>query len=136
MLRHTRHLTLTLVLLTGFSTALGSAAFAAEKSWPHQEDGAAAAGFSAEGIERLDAAMREVVANQDVAGMVWLLAKDGKVASFDVAGLNSVDDLAPMTKDSLFRIYSMSKPVTGVAMMMLFEEGRWKTCSANPPCAS
>lgn len=94
-------------------------------SWPQAEVGAEAAGFTAEGIERLDDAMREIVANQDVAGMVWMLGKDGRIATFEAAGLASVDDQTPMTKDSLFRIYSMSKPVTGVAMMMLWEQGLW-----------
>ncbi|MDP1756856.1 MAG: serine hydrolase domain-containing protein [Pseudohongiella sp.] len=94
-------------------------------SWPHEEVGAEAAGFTDEGIERLDAAMREIVANQDVAGMVWMLGKDGQIATFEAAGLARVNDQAPMTKDSLFRIYSMSKPVTGVAMMMLWEQGLW-----------
>lgn len=94
-------------------------------SWPQQEVGAEAAGFTAEGIAKLDAAMREIVANQDVAGMVWMLGKDGKIATFEAAGLARLDDQAPMSKDSLFRIYSMSKPVTGVAMMMLWEDGLW-----------
>jgi CubicO group peptidase (beta-lactamase class C family) len=94
-------------------------------SWPQEEVGAEAAGFTTAGIEQLDAAMREIVANQDVAGMVWMLGKDGQIATFEAAGLPRVNDQAPMTKDSLFRIYSMSKPVTGVAMMMLWEQGLW-----------
>jgi CubicO group peptidase (beta-lactamase class C family) len=94
-------------------------------SWPQEAVGAEAAGFTAEGIAQLDAAMREIVANQDVAGMVWMLGKDGQIATFEAAGLARVNDQAPMTKDSLFRIYSMSKPVTGVAMMMLWEQGLW-----------
>jgi len=94
-------------------------------SWPQQAVGAEAAGFTAEGIAQLDTAMREIVANQDVAGMVWMLGKDGQIATFEAAGLARVNDQAPMTKDSLFRIYSMSKPVTGVAMMMLWEQGLW-----------
>ena len=98
---------------------------AADTNWPTQEAGASAAGFSEQGIAALDAAMEKIVADQDVAGMVWLLAKDGEVASFKTAGLASVDTQTPMTKDSLFRIYSMTKPVTGVALMMLHEEGMW-----------
>jgi len=94
-------------------------------TWPQQEAGAESAGFSAEGIEALDDAMREIVANQDVAGMVWLLAKDGEVATYEHSGIARLEDDAAMTMDSLFRIYSMSKPVTGVAMMMLWEEGKW-----------
>ena len=95
-------------------------------SWPESEDGAASAGFTEEGMAELDAAMRKIVTDQDVAGMVWLLVRDGKVATFDHAGLARVDDNAPMDKDSLFRIYSMTKPVTGVALMMLHEEGLWE----------
>jgi len=94
-------------------------------TWPTAEAGAEAAGFSSEGIERLDAAMREIVANQDVAGMVWMLGKDGEIATFESAGLARVDDQAAMDKDSLFRIYSMTKPITGLALMMLWEEGKW-----------
>jgi CubicO group peptidase (beta-lactamase class C family) len=94
-------------------------------TWPQEAVGAEAAGFTAEGIAQLDAAMREIVADQDVAGMVWMLGKDGQIATFEAAGLARVNDQAPMTQDSLFRIYSMSKPVTGVAMMMLWEQGLW-----------
>ncbi len=112
------------VLLALLLSLPGLTAWAA--SWPESEDGAASAGFTEEGMAELDAAMRKIVTDQDVAGMVWLLARDGKVATFDHAGLARVDDDAPMDKDSLFRIYSMTKPVTGVALMMLHEEGLWE----------
>lgn len=98
----------------------------ADTSWPAEEAGATAAGFSEQGIAALDAAMEQIVRDQDVAGMVWLLAKDGEVATFETSGLASVDAQTPMTKDSLFRIYSMTKPVTGVALMMLHEQGLWE----------
>jgi len=55
-----------------------------------------------------------------------MVAKDGKVVEFDVAGKRDVESGAPLQKDSIFRIYSMSKPITGVAMMLLFEEGKWQ----------
>ena len=112
---------LTLALVTW----LGAQVFAAESSWPQQETGAEAAGLTEAGIARLDEAMREIVSNQDVAGMVWLLAKDAEVATFETAGLARIDDQTSMTQDSLFRIYSMSKPVTGVALMILWEQGLW-----------
>lgn len=98
----------------------------ADTNWPSEETGATAAGFSETGIAALDAAMEKIVADQDVAGMIWLLAKDGEVVTFETSGLASVDTQTPMTKDTLFRIYSMTKPVTGVALMMLHEEGLWK----------
>ncbi len=106
--------------------SLGSVATFAADTWPIKEAGATAAGFTEEGIEALDAAMAKIVADQDVAGMVWLLARNGEVATFETAGLARVDDQAPMTLDSLFRIYSMTKPVTGVALMMLHEQGLWQ----------
>ena len=114
-------------ILLGALLALGlSLPILAASAWPESEDGAIGAGFTQQGIEELDAAMRKIVADQDVAGMVWLLARNGKVATFDSAGLARIDDNAPITRDSLFRIYSMTKPVTGVALMMLYEEGLWE----------
>lgn len=109
----------------GLCLAFSLSGSALAQSWPQAEVGAEAAGFTEQGIDRLDAAMRDIVANQDVAGMVWMLGKDGKIATYESAGLARLDDQAPMRKDSLFRIYSMSKPVTGVAMMMLWEDGLW-----------
>jgi CubicO group peptidase (beta-lactamase class C family) len=120
-LKHIRHL-----MILVFVTLLGTQLNAAESSWPQKEAGALAAGFTEAGIAELDDAMRQIVSNQDVAGMVWLLAKDGEVATFETAGLRRVNDQSPMTQDSLFRIYSMTKPVTGVALMMLWEEGLWE----------
>jgi CubicO group peptidase (beta-lactamase class C family) len=86
-----------------------------------------ALGFSAEGLAALDARMTKAVADQDVAGMVTVLVRNGDVAQFKAYGVQSGDPKtgAPMTQDSLFRIYSMSKPITGVAMMKLYEEGKW-----------
>lgn len=103
---------------------LGSNVFA-DTSWPQAEVSSNTTGFSEQGLASLDAAMEKIVADQDVAGMIWMLAKDGEVATFETAGLARVNDQAPMTKDTLFRIYSMTKPVTGVALMMLHEEGLW-----------
>ncbi|MDF1765991.1 MAG: serine hydrolase [Gammaproteobacteria bacterium] len=119
-----------MTLRTRFSLIAAGLAFAlntlAADTWPIAEAGATAAGFDEKGIEALDAAMRKAVDDQDVAGMVWLLARNGEVATFETAGLARVDDQAPMTMDSLFRIYSMTKPVTGVALMMLHEQGLWE----------
>ena len=63
---------------------------------------------------------------------VTMVARHGKVVEFDAAGKRDIASNAPMQKDSIFRIYSMSKPITGVAMMILFEEGKWQL---NDPVA-
>jgi CubicO group peptidase (beta-lactamase class C family) len=84
-------------------------------------------GFTAEGLAALDARMAKSVADQDVAGMVYILGKGGEIAAYNAFGVQSGDPKTgtPMTKDSMFRIYSMTKPITGVAMMQLFEQGKW-----------
>lgn len=104
-----------------------SASDTATSAWPSPPTAKqiSAAGFSQEGIAALNAAMEQVVDDQDVAGMVWLLVKDGQVASYEARGYAALDSQTLMARDTLFRIYSMSKPVTGVAMMMLHEEGLW-----------
>jgi CubicO group peptidase (beta-lactamase class C family) len=86
------------------------------------------AGFTAEGLAALDARMAKSVADHDVAGMVTILAKGGEVVHYKAYGVQSGDPAtgAPMTLDSMFRIYSMSKPITGTAMMQLYEQGKWQ----------
>jgi CubicO group peptidase (beta-lactamase class C family) len=59
------------------------------------------------------------------AGAITLVARHGKVVSYETFGKTAIGG-APMTKDTIFRIYSQTKPVTGVAMMILFEEGKWR----------
>lgn len=85
-----------------------------------------AVGFSSVKLKKLDEAMQAMVDTGQVAGAVTLLARHGKViqaSSFGKRGLESGDS---MPVDAIFRIRSETKPVTGVAMMILFEEGRWK----------
>jgi CubicO group peptidase (beta-lactamase class C family) len=89
-------------------------------------------GMSAERLARLSSGMKELVDQGRLAGVVTMVSRHGKVVEFDAAGKRDIAANAPMQKDSIFRIYSMSKPITGVAMMMLFEEGKWQL---NDPVA-
>src|SRR6202008_1012120 len=57
-------------------------------------------------------------------GAVTMIVRDGKVAYFEAVGVLDPETKAPMTKDAIFRIYSMSKPITSVAVMMLAEQGK------------
>lgn len=82
-------------------------------------------GFSAERLERLHALMQQMVDKKQEAGIVTLLARHGKVVEFRTYGQRDIAAGAPMTKDAIFRDFSMTKPVTGVAMMILYEEGKW-----------
>jgi CubicO group peptidase (beta-lactamase class C family) len=61
-----------------------------------------------------------------LAGYVTVLMKDGKHVATNVQGYADIATRRPMTKDSIFRIYSMTKPVTGVALMILHDRGKWK----------
>jgi CubicO group peptidase (beta-lactamase class C family) len=83
-------------------------------------------GMSAERLARLPEGMKSLVDQGRLAGVVTMVSRHGKVVAFDAAGKRDIATGAPMQKDTIFRIYSMSKPITGVAMMMLFEEGKWQ----------
>jgi CubicO group peptidase (beta-lactamase class C family) len=83
-------------------------------------------GMSSERLARLPEGMKALVDNGKLAGVVTMVSRHGKVVEFDATGKRDIASNAPMQKDSIFRIYSMSKPITGVAMMMLFEEGKWQ----------
>jgi CubicO group peptidase (beta-lactamase class C family) len=83
-------------------------------------------GFDSARLKLLDEAMAQAVADGRVAGMTTLLARHGKVVEFKTYGKASLAAGAPMNKDEIFRIYSMSKPLVGVGMMILFEEGKWR----------
>jgi CubicO group peptidase (beta-lactamase class C family) len=83
-------------------------------------------GMSTERLGRIDAAMKRLVDDKQVAGLVTLVERHGKVVHYNAVGQLDVRKADPVQKDSIFRIYSMSKPVTGVAMMMLYEEGKWQ----------
>src|SRR5215469_334744 len=82
-------------------------------------------GFSSERLERLHSLMQETVDKHQLAGIVTILARHGKVIDYRTYGQRDMAAAIPMTKDTIFRDYSMTKPVTAVAMMILFEEGKW-----------
>ena len=112
-----RHLTsiLLLVLLTGVTVA-------ADLPTARPES----VGMSTQRLGLLKSEMQALVERNQLPGVLTMVAKDGKVVAFDVAGKRDLESSAPLQKDSIFRIYSMTKPITGVAMMMLFEEGKWQ----------
>ena len=82
-------------------------------------------GFSTAGIKAFQDAMRALVDEGKLAGVTSLVARHGKVVHFDAYGVKNLETKAPLTKDTIFRIASMTKPIVGVAMMMLWEEGKW-----------
>ena len=86
----------------------------------------AAPAFSEAGIAALEATMANYVANGRLYGIHTRLVHKGDVISDFKTGLRGLEAQAPIEDDTIYRIYSMTKPVTGVAMMMLYEEGKFE----------
>ncbi len=84
------------------------------------------AGMSSERLERLSAAMQGLVDDGKLAGITTLIARHGKVVHFGTFGDQDIEAAKPMSEEAIFRIYSMTKPITGVALMMLYEEGKFR----------
>ena len=70
--------------------------------------------------------MQKLVDNNRIAGGVLVVARRGKVVQFETCGMMDIEAGKPMRRDTIFRFYSMSKPITSVAAMMLYEEGKIK----------
>ena len=83
-------------------------------------------GFAPSLPENMDAGMQALIDQKALAGIVTLVARHGKVVQHKAYGVASLETGAPMKLDTIGRIYSMTKPITGVAMMMLYEEGKWQ----------
>src|SRR4051812_5534200 len=81
-------------------------------------------GFSTERLPRIHDAVARHIEAKDVSGAVTLVARRGRIVHFEAQGLMDIDAKKPMMKDSIFRLASMSKPITAVAVMMLVEEGK------------
>src|ERR1022692_1905215 len=82
------------------------------------------AGMSTERLQRIHQAMERHIEAGEISGAVTLVARHGKIVHFQAPGLMDLDTTTPMMPDAIFRIASMTKPITGVAVMMMLEEGR------------
>ena len=82
--------------------------------------------FSAGGLQAIGPALQGVVDAGDLSGFVTLVWRGGKVVQVDTIGRRDIAGDKPMTRDTIFRIASMTKPITSVAALMLLEEGRLK----------
>ena len=83
------------------------------------------AGFTADGLAALNAQFHALVDEQQLAGVVTLVARHGQIVNLDAYGVLDVSAPTPVKTDSIFRLASMTKPIIGAAMMMLWEEGKW-----------
>jgi CubicO group peptidase (beta-lactamase class C family) len=81
-------------------------------------------GLSSERLGQLTAILKADVKKGVIPGAIILVARHGKVAWFETVGVRDPATRAPMSRDAIFRIYSMTKPITSIAAMMLLEEGK------------
>ena len=81
------------------------------------------AGFSSSRLSRINSAMQRYVDQGKLAGILTLVARSDRVVHFERFGMMDLKARKPMQFDTIFRIYSMTKPFTSVALMMLFEQG-------------
>ncbi len=85
-----------------------------------------AAGLSREGLGRLDAGIARAAGNHNIPGGVVLIVRNGRVAHLSTFGVSDRDTRRQMREDDIFRIYSMTKPVISVALLTLYEEGKFQ----------
>ncbi|MDG2536030.1 serine hydrolase [Sphingomonas sp. HITSZ_GF] len=83
-------------------------------------------GLSAAGLDAVDAAIQAQIDAGTVAGAVTLTLRHGRIARVSTLGLDDIERGTPLAEDSIFRIFSMTKPVTATAMMILHDEGQWR----------
>jgi len=83
-------------------------------------------GLSSERLQRIHEMVMRRVEAQELSGAVTIVARRGRVVHYEVHGVMDLDSKRPMTRETLFRLASSSKPVTAVAVLMMMEEGRLK----------
>ena len=111
----TKMTTMFLLLLLAVSTVTAETPRAAKP-----ED----VGISSERLQRIHNLIQGHVDAKDFSGAVTLVARNGRIAHFEAQGQMDIEAGKPMAKDAMFRIMSMTKPVVGVAVMMMIEEGK------------
>ena len=109
-----------LVILVTFFCLLISSTTWAELPTAKPED----VGFSSERLNRISLTLKAHVEKGVIPGAIALVARKGKIAYFESFGMRDLETSSPMQKDTIFQMYSMTKPITSVGIMMLQEQGR------------
>jgi len=81
-------------------------------------------GLSSERLNIISATLKAHIEKGVIPGAVAMVVRDGKIAYFESFGMRDMETSSPMQKDTIFQIYSMTKPITSVGLMMLHEQGR------------
>ena len=120
MFRLTRTVTILLAALLITAGSAGITSKALPSSAPEE------VGLSSERLARMNKAIHEYVDAGRTPGVVTLIARHGKVVHVDAYGKADLATGRPTRSDDIFRMYSMTKPITSVALLMLFEEGNFQ----------
>ena len=113
----TKFLRLFLITATIFPVSFATAADSLPVVQP--ED----VGFSSEQLNKIETYFASRVEKGEIAGIVTLVARHGKIAHFSAVGYQDAEQEIPMGKDTIFRVYSMTKPIVSAALMMLYQDG-------------
>lgn len=119
------NLRLLCVLLLLISVPLYAQTPSGQRSAPLSKGSPRSVGISPDRIERLDRMAEEAIANDEIPGLVAIVARKGKIIYQKAYGLVDVASKTPMETDHIFRIASQTKAITSVAVMMLWEEGHF-----------
>src|SRR5206468_11105463 len=107
-----------IALLIVLITVMSAASLLAQTAKP--ED----VGLSSERLKRIHDLIERRIEARDISGAVTVVARKGRVAHLEAQGLMDIETNKPMAKDAIFRIASMTKPIIGVAVLMMIEEGK------------
>jgi len=110
----------TLIVILLFSLALSFVAHAKQIPITSPED----VGMSSEKLAQVKPAVQALIDKEKIAGASVIVARKGKIAMFETFGMMDKEAKKPMKPDTIFRFYSMTKPITSVAVMMLYEQGK------------
>lgn len=108
------------LLLLGLILASGSSAQSVSFGSPQS------VGLSATGLQAATDRLQQHVDDGDISGVVAAVVRDGKIVYFESLGLMDIEQAIPMREDALFRIYSMTREVTSLAVLQLYEQGKFE----------
>ncbi|MCK5102527.1 MAG: beta-lactamase family protein, partial [Cyclobacteriaceae bacterium] len=114
------------IIFVAFTIAVNAQTKSIQKSAPLIAASPESVGMSMERINRIDALCRESVKDGDVPGIVALVARKGKIVFYEAYGMADNQSNRKMKKDDIFRIASQTKAITSTAVMMLWEEGKFR----------
>src|SRR5437764_686016 len=112
------------LIVAALALSLGAIALGGRDTASAESPASASRSFSPEGFSRVGDYIRNEIASGKIPGAVLLIQQHGKPVYFESFGVRDVATKLPMTPDTIFRLYSMSKPITSVVIMMLVEDGK------------